>query len=180
MSDERRERTVSKHSVFNCYRFSGPTGVAQKAFVFPIRTHTLEFRKALILGVDWNAVVNAFYPPEVGERQRGGAPLFSRVTLGYDPELPPYPYNPQEARQLLKASGYKGEKITFWNFFFTANPEQLEVNEVIASYWRALGLEIDLVTIDYGAFRSRTQSRPQKFDPPRPLACNFPGRVHPS
>src|SRR5262249_58801009 len=25
MSDERRERTVSKHSVFNCYRFSGPT-----------------------------------------------------------------------------------------------------------------------------------------------------------
>ena len=145
-----------------------------KSYESAFLTHKLEFRKALILGVDWNAVVNAFYPPEVGERQRGGAPLFSRVTLGYDPELPPYPYDPQEARQLLKASGYKGEKITFWNFFFTANPEQLEVNEVIASYWRALGLEIDLVTIDYGAFRSRTQSRPQKFDPPAAIGVQYP------
>ena len=137
-------------------------------------THKLEFRKALILGVDWDAVVKAFYPPEVAERQRGGAPLFSRVTLGYDPELPPYPYAPEEAKRLLKASGYKGEKVTYWNFFFTANPEQLEVNEVIASYWRKLDIDVELVTIDYSAFRSRTQSRPQKFDPPASVGVQFP------
>ena len=44
--------------------------------------------------------------------------------------------------------------------------EQQEVNEVIASYWRKLDLDVELVTIDYSAFRSRTQSKPQKFDPP--------------
>ena len=35
------------------------------------------FRKALILGVDWDAVVQAFYPPEVAERQRGGVGIHS-------------------------------------------------------------------------------------------------------
>ncbi|MGE3536252.1 MAG: ABC transporter substrate-binding protein [Candidatus Tectimicrobiota bacterium] len=137
-------------------------------------THKLAFRKALILGVDWEAVVKAYYPPEVAERQRGGAPLYSRVTLGYDAEIPPYAYNPQEARRLLKEVGYKGEKITFWNFFFTANPEQPEVNEVIASYWRKLELDVDLVTIDYAAFQTRLRSRPQKFDPPVSIGVQYP------
>jgi ABC-type transport system substrate-binding protein len=55
-----------------------------------------------------------------------------------------------------------------------ANPEQLEVNEVIASYWRKLDIDVELVTIDYGAFRSRTQSRPQKFDPPTAVGVQCP------
>jgi peptide/nickel transport system substrate-binding protein len=162
------------------YKIIGPRDAGYPMLVFyknydpAFLSHKLEFRKALILGVDWDAVVKAFYPPEVGERQRGGGPLFSRVTMGFDPELPPYPYNPEEARRLLKAAGYKGEKVIFWNFFFTANPEQLEVNEVIASYWRKLDIDVELVTIDYGAFRSRTQSRPQKFDPPVAVGVQFP------
>jgi len=119
-------------------------------------------------------VVKAFYTPEVGERQRGGALLSSRVTLGYDPKIPPYPYNPEEAKRLLKAVRYKGEKIIFWNFFFTANPEQQEVNEVIASYWRKLDLDVELVTIDYSAFRSRTQSKPRSSTRLWRSACSFP------
>ena len=111
------------------YKILGPKDAGTTALLFyrsyapAFLTHKLEFRKALILGVDWDAVVKAFYPPEVGERQSGGAPLFSRVTLGYDPEIPPYPYNPEEAKRLLKAAGYAGEKITFWTFFFTASPK---------------------------------------------------------
>ena len=79
-------------------------------------THKLEFRKALILGVDWDAVVKAFIRPRWLSGARWCAAA-SRVTLGYDPELPPYPYAPEDAKRLLKASGYKGEKVTYWNFF---------------------------------------------------------------
>ena len=86
---------------------------------------------------------------------------------------------PEEAKRLLKAAGYKGEKVTFWNFFFTANPEQLEVNEVIASYWRELDIDVELVTIDYGAFRSRTHRDRRNSILRRPSACSFPGPDHP-
>ena len=48
------------------------------------------------------------------------------------------------------------------------------MNEVIASYWRKLDIDVELVTIDYRAFRSRTQSRPQKFDPPVAVGVQFP------
>ena len=63
------------------YQIIGPrdTGypmlVLYKSYAPTFLTHTIEFRKALILSVDWNAVVKAFYPAEVDERQKGGAPL---------------------------------------------------------------------------------------------------------
>jgi peptide/nickel transport system substrate-binding protein len=134
----------------------------------------LEFRKALTLAVDWEAVVNAFYPPEVGERHRGGAALFSPVTMGYDAELPPYTHNPEEAKRLLQQAGYKGEKVNFWSYAETPNPEQLEVNEVIASYWRKVGLEVNLIPVDFATFRPKYATRPQKFDPPCEVAVSFP------
>ena len=53
-------------------------------------TNKLEFRKALTLAVDMDAVVKAFYPPEVATRATG-APLFSPITAGYDASIPGAP-----------------------------------------------------------------------------------------
>ena len=64
--------------------------------------------------------------------------------------------------------------MTFWNFFFTPNPEQPEVNEVIASYWRKVGVKVELITIDFASFRPRYVSRPQKFEPPAMVGVQFP------
>jgi ABC-type transport system substrate-binding protein len=60
------------------YQIIGPRDTGYPRLVFyksydpAFLTHKLAFRKALILGVNWDAVVKAFYPSEVGERQKGG------------------------------------------------------------------------------------------------------------
>jgi peptide/nickel transport system substrate-binding protein len=136
-------------------------------------TNKLEFRKALTLAVDMDAVVKAFYPPEVATRATG-APLFSPITAGYDASIPGYPYNPEEAKKLLQQIGYKGEEIKFWSFYFTGNPEQLQINEVIASYWRKAGINVNLTPIDSGAFFGKLRTSPQAIDPPAAVGVQVP------
>lgn len=137
-------------------------------------TNRIEFRKALAHGADWDTIVESFYPPEVGERHYGGAPLFSPVTAGFDSNLAGYEYDPELAKQFLAQSGYAGEKLTYWNFFFSTNPEQPEVNEVIAGYWRELGINIEIVNIDYGSFRPKQVADPQDFVPPGSVGVQTP------
>lgn len=64
--------------------------------------------------------------------------------------------------------------MTCWNFHLGPNPEQLEVNEVIASYLRKIGIQIELVPIDCGAFRGKYIARPQKFELPAEIGVQFP------
>lgn len=137
-------------------------------------TNRLEFRKALILAVDVDAIVKAFYPREVGTRATG-APLFNPLTPGYDPALPAYPYNPGEAKRLLEQVGYKGQPVNLWSFAGTSNPEQLQVNELIADYWRKAGINVRLMPVEFGAWSLRYRAQPQNFDGPADVAVMFPG-----
>ena len=155
------------------FKILGPHAVAQSQIMFwgslkeDALTHGmkegLDFRKALALALDWEAIFEAYYPPEVATRDGIGSPLFYLGQLGHDPSLKPYPYDPEQARELLQQSGYSGEPVTFWNYALTYNPEQLEVNEVIASYWRDIGLNVELSPIEFGTLRSKALTDPPDF-----------------
>ena len=61
-----------------------------------------EVREALNLAVDRQAIIDTLL-------QERGAPmtgLFVEGDLGYDPSLPPFPYDPDLARQMLAEAGY--------------------------------------------------------------------------
>lgn len=61
-----------------------------------------EVREALNLAVDRQAIIDTLL-------QERGAPmtgLFVEGDLGYDPSLPPFPYDPDLARQMLGDAGY--------------------------------------------------------------------------
>jgi peptide/nickel transport system substrate-binding protein len=137
-------------------------------------SNDLRIRKAMALAVDWAALFKAMYPPEVAEPYRGGAAIFSPLSLGTDPELPPYDYDPEEARRLLTEAGYDGQEVKFWSFASFENPEQKEVNEIIAGYWRAIGINVSLIPIDFGSFVPKYVSDPQKFDPVLEVAVMSP------
>jgi peptide/nickel transport system substrate-binding protein len=154
------------------FKLLGPRNADSTTLIFwksydpTFLTHTLELRKAMALAVDWDALFRAFYPPEVAERYRGGGALFTPLNAGHDASLPPYHYDPVEAKRLLRQAGYRGEVVTFWSFASFENPEQKEVNEVIAGYWRTIGMQVELVPIDFASFVPTYASDPQKFDPP--------------
>jgi peptide/nickel transport system substrate-binding protein len=161
------------------FKIMGPENIGYPMVMFfksadpTFLTNKLEFRKALSLAVDMDAIVKAFYPAGVATRATG-APMYSPITAGYDPSIPGYAYNPDEAKRLLQQAGYKGEEVKFWSFYFAPNPEQLQINEVIASYWRKVGINVSLTPIDSGAFFGKLRTIPQAFDPPATVAVQVP------
>ncbi len=112
-------------------------------------TNKLEFRKALALAIDMDEVIKAFYPKEVGRRSPGDSTPFSPETLGHDPALKPYDYNPEEAKSLLKQAGYDGSKVILQTMTFPDTPEAGDVNEAIAGYWKKIGVNVEIVPGDF-------------------------------
>ena len=74
----------------------------------------------------------------------------------------------------MKAGGYSGQPVKFWSFASFENPEQKDVNEIIAGYWRAIGVNVSIVPIDFGSFVPKYVSEPQKFEPPLEVAVMSP------
>ena len=146
-------------------------------------THKLEFRKALLLGYDKNAIVAKIYPPAVGTIATGAAP-FNPISLGWDPKLPAYSFDAQEAQRLLKAAGYDGKPVKIWSYAFGTAPELPMLLEAIAGYWQGIGINVELTPIDFTAFRPRLFVQPQPWEKkyaahvgflvplPRPSALN--------
>lgn len=140
-------------------------------------THKLEFRKALALAIDMDQVIKAFYPEAAGERAGGDSVPFSPTTLGHDPDLKPYPYDPEEAKRLLKEAGYDGSTVKLWTVIFPDGPEQKDVNEAIAGYWSKVGVKVEIVPSEFGPLLERLGTG--NFDP-GPAATGFPTSNRPS
>lgn len=155
------------------FRVVGPTNIGLVHVVFwgsynpDFLTNKREFREALALAVDWDTIVETYYPGAAGDRHSGGAAPFSPLSLGEDESLRPYPYDPNQARALLQQAGYAGEPVTFWTYD-TVGPltGQNQVNESIAGYWREASVNVQMNPIDYGTFRSRFSAKPQEFSGP--------------
>jgi len=73
------------------------------------------------------------------------------VTFGYAPDIEPTPFDPARAKQLVAASGYKGESITLQypnnNLAFGD-----EVAQAIANFLGHVGINISLQGMEYSAF----------------------------
>jgi peptide/nickel transport system substrate-binding protein len=105
-------------------------------------------RQALGYALDKELIANQLYGgPEVFQVK--GWYVVTPSTSGYTPELDPWPFDPNKARQLLADAGYPGGqgfgKLIVNTFPSTSMPLQVEAAQLAAEFWRReLGLDAEV------------------------------------
>jgi peptide/nickel transport system substrate-binding protein len=101
-------------------------------------------RQALNYAIDKAAISRSLLdaPPPSGQPA-------SREAFGYDPTIPPYPYDPAKARALLAAAGYpKGFPLVL-NVLKDTAPGDDMIAEEVAEYWRQVGVPTTLKVVTF-------------------------------
>ena len=105
--------------------------------------HDRRVRLAVAYAIDRNAIVTRLF--------QGIPGLYARLCpweLGYDPELKPYPYDPERAKKLLAEAGYaKGFEMPLYYFAGRASGQK-ETAEVVALYLNAVGIRCKVQGIE--------------------------------
>ena len=112
------------------------------------------FRQAMSLAIDRATIVKELW------RGQGSVPN-SFVVKGdnhYDPSLPPLPYDPNRAKQLIKEANYKGEELVIeTGVGFTVLDR--EMGEVIVAMWKDVGINAKLELIEYSVYLQKIREK---------------------
>ncbi len=120
--------------------------------VKPLDNWTL--KRAMQLGVDREALVKDLW------RGRGVIPNspIARGDNHYDAALPPLRYDPREARELVKRSGYRGEPIYLETTVgLIANDKPM--SEAIAAMWKDVGINVVVEVIEFSVRAQKNRER---------------------
>lgn len=113
----------------------------------------LEVRKAWAHAVNWDALIETFYSKYAKRATCFQPPAI----LGHNPNIKPYEYNPDLAKELLAQAGLPdGFETDFWyvpviRAYF---PDSKALSEAMAADLAKVGIRLNLKTQDWGAYLS--------------------------
>ncbi len=105
----------------------------------------MELRKAVSCAVDREKILRTFYEGR-GRLAQGPVPDLLR-------NWPPpgvYAYDPVVARRIIDEGGFKGRVI---NFYVNADPEVVDMAEIIQSYLKKAGLDVRVKQLEWSAYK---------------------------
>src|SRR5687768_5450610 len=111
-------------------------------------------KQALSLAVDRNLIVKELW------RGRGIVPSgpIAKGDNHFDPTLPPLKYDPKEARDRLKKSGYKGEEIVIETTAgYMANDKPMA--EAVVAMWRDVGVNGKVEVVEYSVRAQKNRDK---------------------
>ncbi|WP_053111581.1 ABC transporter substrate-binding protein [Pseudomonas protegens] len=117
----------------------------------------LEVRQALDMAVNKPSILNAVYQG-AGQLAVNAMPP---TQWSYDETIKDAAYNPEKARELLKAAGVKeGTQITLWAMPVQRpyNPNAKLMAEMLQSDWAKIGLKVKIVSYEWGEYIKRTKN----------------------
>jgi peptide/nickel transport system substrate-binding protein len=117
----------------------------------------VRFRKALNLAIDKEAIIKQLLAGLA--EPVAGWPGSNISVVGGDTTLKPYPYNPQEARRLIKEGGWEGYEFALISYDRTGFPEFPKIIEAVAGYWEKVGLKPKIRISEWGMWRKTWEDR---------------------
>lgn len=118
-------------------------------------------RRALNLALDKQAIADVVYG---GYAVMVNGQLLSPSILGHNESIEAYPYDPDQAKQLLEEAGVAGQTITLVGESSGRWLNDRELVEAVASYWTEAGLKVDLQTPEFGAYLDVLFDRENRAD----------------
>ncbi len=117
----------------------------------------IRFRKALNLSIDRDAIIRHLFGGLA--KPLAGYPGSNIFAVGGDLTLKPYPYDPQEAKRLIKEGGWEGLEFTLLSYPRTGCPEFQQVVEAVAGYWQKIGLNPKIRVSEWAVWRKAWRER---------------------
>jgi dipeptide transport system substrate-binding protein len=117
----------------------------------------LEVRQALDMAVDKKAIINAVYQG-AGQLAVNSMPP---TQWSYDDTIKDAPYNPEKAKELLRAAGIKeGTELTLWAMPVQRpyNPNAKLMAEMLQADWAKVGIKVKIVSYEWGEYLKRTKA----------------------
>ncbi|WP_373565167.1 MULTISPECIES: ABC transporter substrate-binding protein [Pseudomonadaceae] len=117
----------------------------------------LEVRQALDMAVNKSAIIDAVYQG-AGQLAVNGMPP---TQWSYDESIKDAAYDPEKAKQLLKAAGVKeGTEITLWAMPVQRpyNPNARLMAEMLQSDWAKVGIKARIVSYEWGEYIKRAHA----------------------
>lgn len=113
----------------------------------------LKFRQAISYAIDRQSIVDNIL---------GGTTVVASSpsppgTIGFNEELPPFEYNVEKAKQLLKEIGYNGEPITYGAPSGRYAMDR-QINEAVAAMLQSAGINVQLEILDWSSFYPKKDS----------------------
>lgn len=111
----------------------------------------LEVRQAIAYAVNWSALIPPFY----GDFGEAAGSFQPPAILGSNPNIKPWEYNPEKAKELLAAAGLPdGFETDFWYIPVIRGyfPDSKAIGEAIAADLAKVGIKVSLQTEDWGAY----------------------------
>src|SRR5215468_11167115 len=114
-------------------------------------------KQALSLAIDRDLIVKELW------KGRGIVPSqpIAKGDNHFDPKLPPLAYNPKEAKERLKKSGYKGEEIVLETTVAYVSQDK-PMAEAIAGMWKDVGVNIKVEVIEYSVRAQKSREKTYK------------------
>lgn len=113
-------------------------------------------RQALNMAVNKDAIIDAVYQ---GAGSAAKNPIPPTI-WSYNEDIEDYPYDPERARALLAEAGYpNGFTTNIWAMPVQRpyNPNARRMAEMIQADWRAIGVEAEIVSYEWGEYLRRAR-----------------------
>lgn len=105
-------------------------------------------RQALNYAIDVDSIIEFIFEG----RGHAIATLMTPEQFGYDPNVQPYGYNPELARELLADAGYADGFDIYMEGPTSRYPKDVEVAQIIAAQLGEVGIRVDLNIVEWGTY----------------------------